>query len=247
MSITEIHILILYCRETVFQFLQAVCALATTYTGVSIRHSDWTRYSAKPRDARLAIWIACPMVVIISSMFGIFVTSAVRGIYGEIIWQPITLLAYIQEQDYSPTTRAGTFFAGMGWFLSQMGVNVASNAVATGMDLASIVPQFISARRGSLILIVIAIASCPWNLVNNPGTFITVIASLGIFISPLIGIYIADYTLVRRRKYKVPDLYVGNKTSIYWYQFGFHWRSFLTWFLLIWMSLRKSTVQAWMH
>ncbi|KAK5174870.1 uncharacterized protein LTR77_000006 [Saxophila tyrrhenica] len=223
--------------ETVFQFVRAVCSLATTYTGVSIRHSDWTRYSARPRDAHLAIWIACPLVVIISSTFGILVTSAVRGIYGEIIWQPITLLAYIQDRDYSATTRAGTFFAGVGWFLSQMGVNVSSNAVATGMDLASIIPEFINVRRGSLILVAIALATCPWNLVNNPGTFITVISSLGIFISPLIGIYIADYTLVRYQKYKVSDLYRGDRSSIYWYQFGFHWRSFLTWICLIWMSL----------
>jgi cytosine/uracil/thiamine/allantoin permease len=108
------------------------------------------------------------------------------------------------------------------------------------MDLASILPEWVSARRGSLFLGLIAIVTCPWNLVNAPGTFITVIGSLGIFVSPLIGIFCADYIVVRRRKYKVPDLYVGNKSSIYWYQYGFHWRGFLTWLMLIWVSIRKS-------
>ncbi len=107
------------------------------------------------------------------------------------------------------------------------------------MDLAAILPKFVNARRGSLFLAFIAIVSTPWNLVNAPGTFITVIGSLGLFISPLIGIYMADYFVVRKKLYKIPDLYVGNKSSIYWYQFGFHWRAFLTWVLLIWMSLRK--------
>lgn len=106
------------------------------------------------------------------------------------------------------------------------------------MDLASIFPQWISARRGSLFLAVIAIAMTPWNLVNTASTFVTVIGSLGLFISPLIGIYLADYFIVRRRMYKVPDLYIGGKESIYWFQWGFHWRSFLTWLLIIWMSLR---------
>lgn len=106
------------------------------------------------------------------------------------------------------------------------------------MDLASIIPQWISARRGSLFLALIAIVMTPWNLVNSASTFITVIGSLGLFISPLIGIYLADYFTVRRRVYKVPDLYIGNRESIYWFQWGFHWRSFLTWFLIIWMSLR---------
>lgn len=213
--------------------------MCTTYTGVSIRHSDWTRYRKTPRAARLGIWIACPLVVAVSAIFGILVTSACRALYGEILWQPMTLLGHIQTTDYSATTRAGTFFAGLGWFLSQVAINYSSNAIATGMDLASILPEYLNARRGSFLLAIIAIAICPWNMVNNPGTFITVIGSLGIFISPLIGIYIADYFLVRKMVYKVPDLYIGKKSSIYWFQFGFHWRSFLTWLLLIWMSLRK--------
>ena|SRR5688572_30592672 len=107
------------------------------------------------------------------------------------------------------------------------------------MDLASILPQWIDARRGSLILAAIALGSCPWNLVNAPGTFLTVIGSLGIFISPLIGIYIADYLVVRRRRYKVPDLYVGGKQGIYWFHYGLHWRAFVTWLSLIWVSLRE--------
>lgn len=225
--------------ETAFRFFQAICTMATTYTGVSIRHSDWTRYSKTPMAARVGIWIACPLSVSMSSMLGVFVTSASSQMYGKVIWQPITLLAHIQDVDYSATTRAGTFFCGMGWFLSQLAVNISSNAVATGMDLASLAPQWINARRGSLILAAIALGSCPWNLVNAPSTFITVIGSLGIFISPLIGIYIADFLVVRKQKYKVPDMYVGSTESIYWYQYGFHSKAFITWLSIIWMSLRK--------
>jgi NCS1 family nucleobase:cation symporter-1 len=43
--------------------------------------------------------------------------------YGEIIWQPISLLLHIQDTNYSPGARAGTFFGGMGWFLSQLAVS----------------------------------------------------------------------------------------------------------------------------
>ncbi|PKS11151.1 hypothetical protein jhhlp_002912 [Lomentospora prolificans] len=225
--------------DTAFQFIQAICTMATTYCGVSIRHADWTRYTKTPSAARWGIWVGCPLSVSVAAMFGIFITSATRSIYSQIIWQPMTLLAHIQEIDYSATTRAGTFFAGLGWFMSQLAINVASNAIATGMDFASLAPEIINARRGSLVLAVIAIALCPWNLVNSPSTFITVVGSLGIFISPLMGVFISDYLIVRRQMYKVPDLYVGNKSSIYWYQYGFHWRAFLTWISLIWMSLRE--------
>jgi nucleobase:cation symporter-1, NCS1 family len=46
---------------------------------------------------------------------------------------------------------------------------------------------------------------------------------------------------VRRRNWKVPDLYVGNSSSIYWFAFGLNWRAFLGWTLGIWPSFRKPT------
>lgn len=101
------------------------------------------------------------------------------------------------------------------------------------------VPMWLSARRGSLLLLFIGLVICPWNLVNAPSTFITVLSAFGTFMSPFIGIYIADYWIVRRKCYRVPDLYIGNSTSVYWYQYGFSVRAFGSWFLIVWMALRK--------
>lgn len=132
--------------DTVFRFFQAVCTMATTYTGVSIRHSDWTRYSKTPSAARVGIWIGCPLSVTLSSMFGVFVTSATRQMYGELIWQPMQLLSYIQQVDYSATTRAGTFFAGMGWFLSQIAVSRPSTRTYTPLYVSLVDIRLITPR-----------------------------------------------------------------------------------------------------
>lgn len=48
--------------------------------------------------------------------------------------------------------------------------------------------------------------------------------------------------MIRRRNWKVPDLYVGNSSSIYWYTCGLNWRAFLAWTLGIWPSFRKLTL-----
>ena len=129
-------------RDTVFQFFLAICTLTTSYTGVSIRHSDWSRYSKTPSAARLGACVACPLFVAIAAIFGVLVTSATRDMYGTIIWNPMSLLSHIQEVDYSATTRAGTFFAGLGWFLSQIGVSpgtcgpsISLSIELTGMEL----------------------------------------------------------------------------------------------------------------
>lgn len=50
--------------------------------------------------------------------------------------------------------------------------------------------------------------------------------------------------IVRRLKWKVPDLYKGNKESIYWYNFGLNWRAFLAWALVVWPCFRKSLLSS---
>lgn len=62
------------------------------------------------------------------------------------------------------------------------------------------------------------------------------------------GIMLADYLVVRRRKLKIEDLYLGGPASIYWYNGGFHWRAGLAFVMGAWpfcpgfiMSLIDST------
>ena len=103
--------------------VQAICTLCGSFTGASIRHSDWSRYAKRRTAPLLGIWIVCPLALTLTGMFGVFVTSATLQMYGKAYWQPISLLLHIQEVDYSASARAGTFFGGLGWFLSQLAVS----------------------------------------------------------------------------------------------------------------------------
>ena len=105
------------------------------------------------------------------------------------------------------------------------------------MDLTSVLNQYIDSRRGSILLASIGFAVCPWNFVNSAATFTTVLSAIGLFLSPLTSMYVADFWIIRRRNWKVPDLSIGDKTSIYWFTGGFNLRAIACWFILIWMSL----------
>ena len=108
------------------------------------------------------------------------------------------------------------------------------------MDLTSVAPKFLNARRGGYLLATVGFAVCPWNYVNSASTFTTVLSSFGLFVSPLIGMYIADFWVVRRRNWTVPDLYIGRKESVYWFKGGFNVLAFAVWLFMIWPSLRKT-------
>lgn len=66
--------------------------------------------------------ITVPLTITITAMLGTFATSAVTNMYGQAIWQPITLLQFLLRNNYDASTRAGCFFAGLGFFLSQLSV-----------------------------------------------------------------------------------------------------------------------------
>lgn len=77
------------------------------------------------------------------------------------------------------------------------------------------------------------------NCVSNPGTFITVLSGWSVFLSPMTGIVVSDYFLVRHGEYHIGDMYMGNSRSAYWYTGGFNWRCFTAWILGMGPLLRK--------
>lgn len=79
--------------------------------------------------------LVLPICVTISATFGVLTTTATYSMYGTTLWNPLTLLAYIQEHNYTPAARAGTFFAGLGLLCTQIFMNLSQNVMTYGMDL----------------------------------------------------------------------------------------------------------------
>ncbi|KAL1844490.1 hypothetical protein VTK73DRAFT_2424 [Phialemonium thermophilum] len=71
--------------ETEFQFFQAVCALTTSYSGMSIRPSDCSQDGKTPPAVHWVPVSPNPLFVAITAIFGVLVTSAMRDVYGTII------------------------------------------------------------------------------------------------------------------------------------------------------------------
>lgn len=217
--------------------LQTISAVAGGWTGSSIRQSDWTRFAKTKRAPIVNQFLGAPITITVAAVFGVFATSAAKNLYGVTIWNPVELMQYILTNNYTAAARAGCFFGGLGFFLSQLSVNLVQNSVAVGMDLASMLPKYIDVTRGALSMVIIGTLINPWRFVNSPSTFIVVLNSFGMFIAPLAGINSADFWVVRRLAWKVPDLYIGNSTGIYWYTYGLNWRAFLAWIIVVWPSV----------
>lgn len=194
--------------------------------------SDWCRYAQTSSAALFGQLITAPITICLTAVCGILITSATAEIYGEYVWNPFELLLTIQQQQpLTSAARAGTFFAGLGFLCSQLALCIVLNCVSAGMDLAALCPKWINIRRGAYFLSIVAVAICPWNYVTKPSTFITVLSGWSVFLSPMTGILVSDYFLVRGRNYHQGDLYTANSSSAYWYYHGFNWRGFTAWLI----------------
>lgn len=147
--------------ERSFRILQAMSAVAGSWTGVCIRQSDWTRFAKTRRAPALHQVISGPVTVTVCAILGAFATSAIKNMYGEAIWNPISVLQFLLDRDYNAATRAGCFFAGLGFFISQVSVlmgrhwtrkganqhkvvtNLVQNSISCGMDLAALSPRWV--------------------------------------------------------------------------------------------------------
>ncbi|ERF70196.1 hypothetical protein EPUS_00384 [Endocarpon pusillum Z07020] len=204
--------------------------------GLSHGFQDWTRYARTPNAALFGQAVTAPITICVTALCGILIASASTLIYGKVFWNPFLLLLHAQ-QSMTAASRAGTFFAGLGLLASQMALCIVLNSVPAGMDMTTVCPQYINIRRGAYIVMIVGIAMCPWNYVNQATTFITVISGWGIFLAPMAGILLADYFLVHRRELHLDDLYIGNHSSAYWYTAGFNWRAPVAWAMGVWPML----------
>jgi len=212
-------------------------AILGSYGSGCLGQSDWTRYACSPNAALFGQAVAAPLTICLTALCGLLITSATATLYGEILWNPLVLLLAIQERPMSAAARAGTFFAGLGFLTSQLALCIVLNCVSGGMDIAALYPRYINIRRGSCLLAILAVATCPWNFVTQATTFITVLSGWSVFLSPMTGILISDYFLVRYQDIRIQHLYIGDSDSEYWYWRGFNWRAFAAWVMGIWPLL----------
>ncbi|KAI5247547.1 hypothetical protein E4T47_05732 [Aureobasidium subglaciale] len=82
---------------------------------VGVNIPDFTRYMSKPRDVLYqGLWF--PLVCSWIAIIGIVVTSASKTIYGEYLWNPISII----DMWDGPGWRAAAFSCGVSWLLAQI-------------------------------------------------------------------------------------------------------------------------------
>ncbi len=135
------------------------------------------------------------------SFVGIAVTSATVLIFGQAIWDPVTLLGKFD----SPVV---VVISMLGLTIATLSTNIAANVVAPANGFANIAPKKISFKMGGYITGIIGILIFPWKLIADPDGYIfRWLIAYSALLGALAGIMICDYYLVRKRTINVAELF----------------------------------------
>jgi NCS1 family nucleobase:cation symporter-1 len=182
-------------------FPAALTANVGYWATLSLNIPDFTRFARSQRSQALGQALGLPATMTAFAFIGVAVTSATMVVFGEAIWDPVTLIARIGSP---PAIILGALIV----LLAQLTTNMAANVVSPANDFSSLAPRRISYVTGGLITAALGIVMMPWKLYADAASYIfTWLIGYSSLMGAIGGILIADYWLLRRRELSLADLF----------------------------------------
>ncbi|GAA5830586.1 hypothetical protein JCM11251_002522 [Rhodosporidiobolus azoricus] len=197
-------------------FMSAFTSAIAPKATLSLNLADFTRYAKNPRRVIWTNIFSLTVLVTLCAILGVVVTSATEVIYGKATWSPLQVSQLMG--------RAPKFFTAFCWALAVLSTNISANSTAVGNDLMIMFPKWINIRRGQYITAILGVVTCPWIIQSTAKTFTAFLGGYSVFLAPIGGILMAEFFLVRKRRISLPDLFILNPKSCYYYTRGVNLR-----------------------
>ncbi|AET40406.1 nucleobase cation symporter-1 family protein Ecym_5676 [Eremothecium cymbalariae DBVPG len=194
--------------------------------------ADYSRFNKRPVDSILGTIIGVNLTGFIVPLLAVITNSAFKELYpDEDLQTPADIYKLLLIDHYTPKVRAACCFAAVCLIVSQLAISTVANAIPGGMDLSTLFPKYINTKRGAIVVFLLLWPAQPWTYLQSGNTFIAVMNSFSIFISPMVAIYMCEYYVVRKRIIKLSDCYLHTAESTYWYTMGLNIKAFICFLL----------------
>jgi NCS1 family nucleobase:cation symporter-1 len=199
------------------KFPLSLMGMIAFWSTLSLNMPDFTRFGRSQRDQVVGQALGLPTTMTLFPLVGVLTTSATVIVFGEALWDPVALTAKLEN----PIVLVLMLVT---LALATLTTNVAANVVSPSYDFSNAWPTRISFKTGGIITGIIGIVIMPWNLLATPELYIfTWLGFYGGVTGGIAGVLIADYWLIRKRNFKLADLY--RTTGIYRFAGGWNWRA----------------------
>jgi len=198
-------------KSKFWNYLLWLTAMVGFWATMSISIADITRYASTQKDQVAGQFIGLPATMMLYSFVGIFVTCAAIINFKDILiaddapWDPVSLIAKFKN----PVV---VIVAQIFMIIATLSTNIAANVIAPSNAFSNLWPKKISFKTGGTITGIIGILIMPWWLLNEISGFLIFVSGL---LGPVLGILIADYYFVRKKRLELAELY--KEEGIYSY------------------------------
>ena len=200
-------------------FVPSLTGVVAFWSTVALNIPDFTRYAKGQREQMVGQALGLPGTMTFYSFLGIAVTSATVVVFGQAIWDPVEVLARLEN-------RLAVIVAMVALLLATLNVNVAANVVSPANDFSNLWPRRISFKVGGLITCLIGLVMQPWKLLASYGSYVSgwLVGYSG-FLGPVAGVLICDYFVIRRKRLSAEDLY--RRGGAYEFSGGVNWKAII--------------------
>jgi nucleobase:cation symporter-1, NCS1 family len=198
-------------------FIPALTAMVGYWATLALNIPDFTRYSKSQGAQIVGQGFGLPVAMTLYTFVGIACTSASVVLFGEPIWNPITLIGRFHQPVIA-------FIALVAILVATLNVNIGANVVSPSNDFSNLYPRLISYRTGGMITGFLGLAMQPWKLLATPDAYIFGwLEGYSGLLGPVAGIMVCDYFFIRKTKLSLHSLY--HREGIYHYSKGINPRA----------------------
>jgi len=198
-------------------FFPTLTGMVGYWATLALNIPDFTRYSKSQGAQIVGQGFGLPVAMTLYTFVGIAVTSASVVLFGEPIWNPITLIGKFHQPVIA-------FVALIAILVSTLNVNISANVVSPSNDFSNLYPRLISYRTGGMITGFLGLAIQPWKLMATPDAYIFGwLEGYAGLMGPITGIMVCDYFFIRKTKLDMNSLY--HSGGIYHYSRGINPRA----------------------
>lgn len=219
-------------ESKLWSYLLWLTAMVGFWATMSISIADITRFASTQKDQVAGQFIGLPLTMMLYSFVGIFVTCAAIINFKDVLiaddapWDPVSLIAKFKN----PVV---VVIAQIFMLIATLSTNIAANVIAPSNAFSNLWPKKISFRTGGIITGIIGILIAPWWLLDEISGFLIFVSGL---LGPVLGILIADYYFVRKKKIALAELY--KEEGIYSYgKSGFNKAAMIALFVGVFIAL----------
>lgn len=184
-------------------FFLGMSALLGTVATLILNISDLTRFSRSQKDHIIGQGIGMPVMFIFFSTMALLTTAGTMIAFDKPITNPIDVLIQFDQPFI-------VILGAVSILVSTLSVNVATNGVAVGYDLTSLMPEKLDFRKSALIAIILGALSAPWLWYQEGGSFDLIMGAIGATMGPVLGVMLVDFFVIRRLRYDLDSLFVHN-------------------------------------